>query len=150
MLLQAPTTWLNALLNAISAGTLPTPQQLPGAGTNYIGLHLVPALGTYPAMTGPATDPGEYPGGTTAIAALISAAGRSIAVPALWQPSWLSIPSRWVAAISPGVVVPQSGPLLLSADCGADIQGAWAAAFQALGFTAYTPVASGPWPIVAG
>jgi hypothetical protein len=140
VLLQAPTSWLNALL----AGGLPTPQLLPGGG--YYGLHLVPAIASADRQ------PAEYPGGSAAVAALINASTRSIAVPAGFAPAWLEIPIAWVRALAgaQGASMPTSGVLQLSADCGADIQGAYAAAFQALGFTTYTPAAPGPWPIVAG
>jgi|GEM_PF-5022615 len=141
MLLQAPTTWLNALI-ALADG---------GVGN----LRLVKALVSDTDRPFNAARMFDDSGTATKltdsqIAALINAAGRSIAVPALYVPAWLEIPSAWVLRLANNAPMPQSGVFQLSADCGADFQGAWAAAFQALGFTSYTPAAPGPWPVIAG
>jgi hypothetical protein len=127
VILQATTSWLNALLALNPTMRL---------------INARPADANHPELT-------TYPG---SVSALINAAGRSISVPGGYAPAYLVIPAAAVRSLASGSLVSgmPSEALQLDANCCCDFQGAWASVFQqAFGFTAGTP-ASGPVPVLAG
>lgn len=126
MLLQAPTSFLSALVALAGGSPPPAPLQITES---------------LPTGQAPQNLVGNAP-----VAALISTGGRSFSLPAGFNASWLYIPDSWLEQLL-GTPWPQGVPLILDANCCCDFQGLWASTFQALGFTAGVP-ASGPWPVL--
>ncbi len=159
MLLKASSSFMTALvaLAGSSSGNLRVVAASPADTRNPSGAQYVPSVNSVP--TAPATTGGGNAPGALAtdaqVAALINTSTRVLTMPAgysgMW---WLEICQSWLQLLAgtAAPLMPQQGGLLLSSECGADFQGAYAAAFQAspLSFTSYTPAVSGPWPVIAG
>jgi len=180
MILRAPTSWLQALINGSGgaapppgyppytlfpgcnttlpwpAGGTPMPGPQPAAGplTNQQNADPTHKLRLVRALQGGASLLAFYPGDTPLVAQLINAAAQSITPPASDPgPWWLQVPQRWVQVLAGAQMssMPTSGDLHLSLDCACDFHGGWISAFQAIGFTGpFTPITNGRVPVMAG
>jgi hypothetical protein len=137
MILQAPSSWLTALVTAMtSPGLTPGTLQLVRAVASADR-----QLTSYPFAT-------QIPG-------MINPSAKSIAVPAGLAPAWLQIPPSAVAAINPlssgpnAVSMPTAGALQLSAELCCDFRGGWENVFQSIGWAPFTPTIQ-PVPTCSG
>lgn len=162
-ILRAPIAFLTALINGVTNTPIaladlqainPNADNPPGLTRSNGGLRLV--LATTPSQDPRFASPAEYVGSSANIAAQINAGARTIALPGGYTGAYLlEIPSRWLPTLANltgfptfASQMPTSGPLQLTTECAADFQGMFAAAFQGIGFTSFSPSLTTPIPVV--